>query len=65
MAAGDGTVCGLLEGGASLVESSLLSDLLLTSLRLGVADLEELLEPKKLRISIFSTGTKTLNFEIL
>ena len=51
--------------GASLVESSSLSDPLLASLRLGVADLEELLEPKKLRISILSTGTKTLNFEIL
>ena len=48
-----------------LLRSSSLSDPLLTSLRLGVANLEELLEPKKLRISIFSTGTKTLNFEIL
>ena len=58
MAAGDGIVCGLLEGDASLFESSSLSDPLLTSLRLGVTDVEELLEPKKLRISVFSTGTK-------
>ena len=36
----------------------------LTSFRLGVADLEEVLKPKKLWISIFSTGAKALNFEI-
>ena len=52
VAADDGTAHGLLEGGASFVESSSLSD---PSLRLEVADLEEL-EPKKLRISIFITG---------
>ena len=59
--ADDGTARGFLEGGASFVESSSLS---YPSLRLEVADLEEL-EPKKLRISIFITGTKTLNLEIL
>ena len=52
VAADDGTAQGLLEGGASFVEPSSLSD---PSLRLEVADLEEL-EPKKLRISIFITG---------
>ena len=52
VAADDGTAYGLLEDGASFVESSSLSD---PSLRLELADLEEL-EPKKLRISIFITG---------
>ena len=61
MAADGGTAQGLLEGGVSLVESPSLSDPLLTSLKLGVADLEEL-EPKK---SIIITGTKTMNLEIL
>ena len=49
------------EGGASVVISSYPP---LTSLKLEVADFEEL-EPKKLRISIFITGTKTNNLEIL
>ncbi len=44
VAADEGTAHGLLEGGASFVESSSLSD---PSLRLEVADLEEL-EAKKL-----------------
>ena len=51
MKAGDGTVRRLLEGGASLIESSSLSDPLLTFLRLGVTDLEELLEPRNCEYS--------------
>ena len=62
MAAEDGTAHSFFESGALLVEFYSLFDLLLTSLRVGVADLEEL-KPNKLRKSIFITTTRTLNLE--
>ena len=46
LAANDGTAQGLLEGGTSLIKSSLLSDPLLTSLKQGVADLEKSLNQR-------------------
>ena len=60
--AGDnGTAHGLLGGGASFVVSSSLSD---PSLRLEVADLEEL-NQRNCEYPSLSRRTKTLNLEIL